>query len=273
MLTQIITMVNLPLTGKYCLLADFHSTSVNTHRTFDHNKNQKIMSDNHNTNRKTWLGIVLVIIGVYYLLSNFNLIPDFIPHYFTSWEMIFVLVGGAMLATGRRAGLVFLLIGGISLLPQIFYWPQIHLRDWWPLILIAIGISIFLKRRNVDFPKRHGKIDDDYIDEVSIFGGTEKSISSQNFKGGKVTSVFGGSEISFLSTKLSNEENVIDVFCLFGGSSFIVPSDWTVVMDSFIIFGGFSDKRPLTSNANVDPSKVLRIKGFVMFGGGEIKSI
>ena len=60
------------------------------------------------------------------------------------------------------------------------------------------------KKKNKDFTKIKGMIDDDYIDEVSIFGGAEKSISSQNFKGGKVTSVFGGSEIIFLSANLSN---------------------------------------------------------------------
>ena len=48
-------------------------------------------------------------------------------------------------------------------------------------------------------------LDEDYIDEVSIFGGTKKKISAQNFKGGKITTVFGGSEINFLDTQLSNE--------------------------------------------------------------------
>ncbi|MFY0651849.1 MAG: hypothetical protein JXQ96_07440 [Cyclobacteriaceae bacterium] len=231
------------------------------------------MKKHNQTNNNAWVGIVLVAIGAYFLFRNLNFIPDFIPHYFFGWEMIFVIIGGSMLATGRRSGLIFLLIGAITLLPQVFYWPQIHIRDWWPLILVAIGVSFILKRRDQGRRSRLGEVDDDYIDDVSIFGGNERQVSSQNFKGGKVTSVFGGSELNFLNCKLSDQENIIDVFCMFGGSTFIVPSDWTVVMDSFIIFGGFADKRPLVSNEGQDPSKVLRIKGFVMFGGGEIKSI
>ena len=173
-----------------------------------------------------------------------------------------------MLATGRRSGIVFLLIGGISLLSEVFYWPHISLRDWWPLILVAIGVSMLMKKRHHVFNRDTVSLDEDYIDEVSIFGGTKKKISAQ-----KITTVFGGSEINFLDTQLSNEENIIDVFCMFGGSALLVPADWTVVVESFIIFGEYADKRPLMSNVSQDPTKVLRIKGFVMFGGGEIKSI
>ncbi|MEQ9287871.1 MAG: DUF5668 domain-containing protein [Cyclobacteriaceae bacterium] len=232
------------------------------------------MKTNRNTSRNAWIGVVLVAIGGYYLLRNLHFIPSFIPHYFFDWEMIFILIGGAMLATGRRAGVVFLAIGAISLLPQVFLWPHIYIRDWWPLILIAIGVSILMKRRHEGYQsQRAGTTDDEYIDEVSILGGSEKTITSRNFKGGKITSLFGGSKINFLNAELSPDENILDVFCMFGGSTLIVPSDWTIIMDSFIIFGGYSDKRPFTSNVSPNPDKVLRIKGFVMFGGGEIKSV
>ncbi|MEQ6120456.1 DUF5668 domain-containing protein [Reichenbachiella sp. MALMAid0571] len=231
------------------------------------------MREHNNSRKNVWIGVLLVTLGAYFLFRNFDLIPDFIPHFLFGWQSVFILIGATMLVTGKRSGVVFLLIGGISHLSHIFYWPHISLRDWWPLILVAIGISILMKRRHQGFSRDTVSIDEDYIDEVSIFGGSKKKVSAQNFKGGKVTSIFGGSEINFLDARLSNEENIIDVFCMFGGSSFIVPADWTIVMESFIIFGGYADKRPLVSNVTQDPGKVLRIKGFVMFGGGEVKSI
>jgi len=231
------------------------------------------MREHKHSGKNVWLGVVLVSIGGYFLLRNFDLIPDFIPYYFFGWQSIFVLIGGTMLATGRKSGAIFLLIGGISLLSEVFYWPHISLRDWWPLILVAIGISILMKRRHHGLNRDPINLDEDYIDEVSIFGGTKKKISAQNFKGGKITTVFGGSELNLLDAQLSNEENIIDIFCMFGGSALLVPADWTVVVESFIIFGEYADKRPLMSNVSQDPTKVLRIKGFVMFGGGEIKSI
>ena len=232
------------------------------------------MNEQNKTGKKPWVGVLLVSIGAYFLLRNLDLIPSFIPHYLFGWESIFIIVGASMLTSGKRGGIVFLAIGGISLLSEIFYWPHIDLRDWWPVILIAIGVSFILNRRNRELDRRgDGSSDDDYIDEISIFGGSEKNITSQNFKGGNVTAVFGGSDLNLLNARLSNDQNIIDVFCMFGGSTLIVPNDWTIVMDAFVIFGGYADKRALSSHTPQDPDKVLRIKGFVMFGGGEIKSM
>jgi cadmium resistance protein CadD (predicted permease) len=141
------TIEILPVTDIYRAFTDCHCPSIYASRKFDRNKINKTMNNNNKSHKNVWLGIVLVTIGAYYLLRNFNLIPYFVAHYLTSWEVIFVLIGGSMLATGRRTGLIFLLIGGISLVPQIFYWPQIHLRDLWPLILIAIGFYVIIRRK------------------------------------------------------------------------------------------------------------------------------
>ncbi len=225
---------------------------------------------NTDNNSKTWFGIVLVVLGGYFLLNNLDLIPSFIPYYFFGWEMILIVIGGAMLVTGRKEGFIFLIIGAVFIIPDIFYWPRIRFRDWWPIVLIIIGISIFLRRRDGGF-RDVGDVDEDYIDDSSIFGGSEKSVSSKNFKGGKVTSIFGGSTINFSDAKMAEEGAIIDVFCLFGGNELIVPSDWTVVNESFVIFGGFSDRRSRSVTEKNDPKKILKIKGSIVFGGSEIK--
>lgn len=227
------------------------------------------MSNSQNKNSRAWLGIFLVGLGSYFLLRNLDLIPSFIPYYLFGWETIIILVGGSMLATGRREGLVFLLIGGLFLAPEIFDIPRIRIRDWWPIVLIIIGGSIFLKRRGMG-SKKIGEIDEDFFESTSIFGGTEKSFTSQNLKGGRMTSVFGGSEVYLNNAQLAPEGAVIDCFCMFGGHEIYVPNDWTVVNESFVIFGGFSDTRP---NTPKDESKVLKIKGSVIFGGADIKGI
>lgn len=230
--------------------------------------------NNHNSkSRKAWLGIFLVSLGAYFLLRNLGLIPSFIPWYLFGWEMVFILIGGSMLVSGKKEGLIFLAIGGLSILPEIFYWwPHTDLRDLWPIILIAIGISIFTKRRkNESGSNSKHENDDDFLDESVLFGGSEKSFTSQNFKGGKVTTIFGGSEINFANAKMASEEVILDVNCAFGGIAFVVPSDWTVVNDSTVIFGEFADKRPNSTIQTNDPNKVLRIKGSVAFGGAEIK--
>lgn len=230
------------------------------------------MGDSNNPNQKTWLAIVLVVLGSVFLLNNLDLIPNFIPYYLFGWEMIFVLVGGSMLVTGRREGFIFLLIGGFFLLDEIFYLPRFHVRDWWPLVLIIIGVSIFLRRRNQDHSTKYESGDSDFFEDTVVFGGSEKSCTSQDFKGGRVTTIFGGLDVDFTSTKMVQEEVVLDLFCVFGGSNFRVPNDWTIVNDSYVIFGGYSDLRSRSDIEMNDPNKILRIKGSVVFGGVEIKS-
>ena len=221
----------------------------------------------HDKNRNTWVAIVLIGLGAFFLFRNFDFFPYWIPSYLFGWEMIMILIGVAMLVTGKREGLIFLGIGGIFILNDIFYLPHWHMGNLWPVILIIIGVSLFISRRNQS-QANDNEDDADFFNDTAIFGGSERSFSSKNFKGGKVTSVFGGSDVNFQDAELGQREVIIDQFVMFGGNAFRVPDDWTVINESFVIFGGFGDKR---RNADRDPNKILRIKGTVIFGGGEIK--
>ena len=222
-----------------------------------------------NSSSKTWLGIVLVLIGTYFLLDNLHLIPSFIPYWVFGWESILVIIGGAMLITGRREGLIFLGIGVFFLLPDLFHIPRFHFRDWWPVILILIGISIFLRTRNNSYSQVEGN--DEFFNDTSIFGGTEKTITSNNLKGGRVTSLFGGSSLNLINATLGQKDVMLDYLCIFGGNEIIVPNDWTVINEATVIFGGFTDDRGKISGTKPDSEKILRIKGLVMFGGCEVR--
>lgn len=227
------------------------------------------MSRHENTNSKVWLGLVLVLLGSYFLLRNLHMIPSFLPYWLFDWEMIFILIGGAMLVTGRREGLVFFAIGAFFILPDILHIPHFRIRDWWPVILIALGLSIFLRRRS--YSGKNSEINEEYFDDTSIFGGSAKTITSQNLKAARINSIFGGSELNLLNAKLGQKEVIVDCLCLFGGNEIIIPNDWTVVNEMFVIFGGFSDKRASVSGVAQDPEKVIRLKGMVIFGGSEVR--
>jgi hypothetical protein len=58
---------------------------------------------------------------------------------------------------------------------------------------------------------------------------------------------------------------------MFGGWTLRVPPNWHVKNEVLAIFGGISDKRYLPEGAIQDNTRQLIVKGFVMFGGGEIK--
>ena len=141
-------------------------------------------------------------------------------------------------------------------------------------LLILVGV-IFI------FSKRHGWNSvnvvsdgsaDDYIDYVNVFSGGERQITSENFRGGKITAIFGGNEIDLTKSRLAPGINVLEVACIFGGTTIIVPDDWWVKIEVTPVLGGFTDSRKLTPGRVVDSTKQLVIKGAVVFGGGEVKS-
>ena len=215
------------------------------------------------SNRKrAIIGILLVAVGLIFLLDNLGFDINF-PRHLLRWPMVFVAIGIVNLVSGNlRPALVFFALGTVFYLQ---YFDLIEIREIWPVILIIVGISFLLRRKQATI--REGT-EQDTFDEVAIFGGIEKKFVSQKLKGGKVTSLFGGSEIDLRGSK-PVEGAVVEVFCMFGGVEIMVPEDWKVNMQATAIFGGFSDERKSTTP---DPSATIHIKGFVMFGGGELRN-
>ena len=213
--------------------------------------------------KRAIIGVLLVLIGGIFLLDNLGFDID-IPYYLFSWPAIFVVFGVINLVSGNgKAALIFF---GLATVFYLHYYDVVKLRDIWPAILIFIGLTFILRRKSE--PKNISESGDNFFDEVAVFGGTERKYISDNLQGGKITCVFGGSEIDLRGSKAQNGA-VIEIFCMFGGVELMVPEDWKVNMDATAIFGGFSDARKNVTNAT---ETTVHIKGFTMFGGGEIKN-
>lgn len=220
--------------------------------------------------KRLGVGGLLILIGAIFLLSNLGVIPWELRHYVFSWKGILIIVGTALIISkdDKTPGIILVAIGSAFLIPEIL---GIHfsMRTFWPVILIIIGVLFVLRQRGQDPFNKDKENNVDYIDDVNIFGGGEVIINSQNFKGGKVTSIFGGGQYNMMHAKLGTNPVVMDCFAMFGGATFIVPRDWKVKLEVTAIFGGFSDKRNIGTTSEED---VMVIKGFVLFGGGELKS-
>lgn len=214
------------------------------------------------------IGILLIILGALFVMRNYEIL-DFPYEYFT-WEYFFILIGLLffLLSRNKTAGVVLIAIGLFNLVPEL-----------WPLLLVLIGLYIIFGRkgkfRYSPSPVEPGQPRDsnDYFESISIFGGGSKIVNSDNFKGGSIVSIFGGSEINLTNSKLAEGENNIEITAVFGGTTLIVPSDWNVELDVLPIFGGFGDKRMKDPNKKIQEGRKLLIKGIVLFGGGEIKTI
>lgn len=227
--------------------------------------------DKIKSNNRLNFGILLVVAGLFFLLGKMGIIPDAVYDALTRWPMIFVIIGVVNLINREfTAATIFLVIGGYFLFSDFFNLRYVW--DLWPVLLIFVGLMFIFKQnrriKNLNLPVNS----EDVIDEVAIFGGREVKVESQNFMGGKITSIFGGSDIHLLNARMSDQGAVIDMVAIFGGTKIYIPRDWTVKTDVVSIFGAFTDKRLYFSESS-DASKVLYIKGTVIFGGGELVNL
>jgi predicted membrane protein len=209
------------------------------------------------------------------VLKNTGFFPDFVGDIIFSWPMLLVTIG-LVITLGssekKSSGIIVMAVGGFFLIPHIFR-ETFDINMFWPSIFIIIGvIFIFSKRKGWNSVSTAPQSGDDYIDFIHIFSGGERQIVSNNFRGGKVTAVFGGSEIDLTRATLAPGVSELEIACVFGGTTIIVPDDWNVKIEVVPVLGGFGDQRKLIPGRTVDTTKQLIIKGAVVFGGGEVKS-
>jgi len=103
----------------------------------------------------------------------------------------------------------------------------------------------------------------------SVFSNIEKTILSKNFKGGRITNVFGSTELDFTHADLTGAA-VLDLSLVFGAVSLTVPCDWRVETDLSQLLATVDDYRnDVYKTRNSD--KVLTIKGSSVFANVEIQ--
>lgn len=232
--------------------------------------------------RKIILGILLIASGVLLLGFNAHLINPAYEDIIFSWPMLLIAIGFLnMFKEGHSfSGIVLMLVGIFFLLPYLFFLPDNFALNFWPGLLIIIGILI-IARRTIFHSHFHShkfeatselKNEAGYIVLNNIFGGGKHKVPPTEFKGGKISNIFGGTELDLTQATLAPGTNVLEVDCIFGGASIIVPTDWVVTIQVTSIMGGFNDKRSVIRNTNTASGSELIIKGSAIFGGGDVKS-
>ena len=229
----------------------------------------------HLTSNRPIIGVILVLIGFFLVMRNTGIFPSFIEHVVFSWPMLLVAIGLVITlgsSGSKSSGVIVMAVGAFFLIPHIFR-DAFDVDMFWPSIFIIIGIIfIFTKRHGWNSVASTGVTGDEYIDIVNVFSGGERQIVSENFRGGRISAVFGGTEIDLTKAKLATGRNELEIACVFGGATLIVPDEWNIMIEVTPVLGGFSDSRKLIPGRTVDTTKQLLIKGAVVFGGGEIKS-
>jgi len=224
-------------------------------------------------------GLILILAGLVLLLANFDIIQGNVGHYLFNWKTILIALGIIFIGAkeNKTSGYILLGLGIVFWLPELVGPYYISFSDiFWPSILILVGLLLISKHQGIF---KHGKKgpggisegQKGYLNDTSIFSGGVKIIKSDNFKGGNLTAIFGGSEFDMRQVELTPDGAVIDMVTIFGGTKFIIPEDWVVYPDAVAILGGISDKRAVKMT-DEKSEKSLIIKGVVIFGGVEFKS-
>ncbi len=252
-----------------------------------------------------WSGAFILLVGVAALAKSFIIDMNWL----FSWQMLLIALGCFIGVRNKFRGggwLAMILIGSYFLIESYFVFDHSLRRFFWPLALIGLGAYLIFRPyrsknifyttndlasaateeetsanptsntsvTNADTTNTTGQqaiLEQEILDVVSVFSGIKKNIYSKNFKGGEIVCVFGGAEINLVQANFQQPQIEIESVQIFGGAKLIVPSDWVIHNEAVAIFGGIEDKRPQPVAIPV-PAKILVLKGFVMFGGIEIKS-
>lgn len=223
-------------------------------------------------NKTIVFGVLVMAAGLALLLRNLGILDRSVSRIIFSWEMLVIVIGFAnTFGHSKVWGFLLMIVGGVFLTSRIYGMPLSFWQVALPTLVILIGVALLFSSLNFFSKRRVLKVsdNDDVIEDVAVFAGSERSIHSESFKGGKILAVFGGSKLNMSRVVLAPGVNELEIVCVFGGVSLIVPPEWNIKVEVFNIFGGYEDKRSVSL---IDMNKTLVIKGVTVFGGGEVKS-
>lgn len=224
------------------------------------------------------LGILVIAAGILLLARNTGFLDPTVSRIIFSWEMLLVAIGVINIFWRQSfwSGVILIGVGGFFLLVNFYHMPFSTWQLFLPALIILVGLKMIFGTSHIGkrmfkeplFSQSVGN--EDFFEDVAVFGGGERRVVTPNFKGGRMISIFGGSKVDLTHSNIvAGDRPMIEVVSIFGGSGLLVPSDWNVKVEVFNIFGGYVDKR---IPSQVDSNKTLVIKGITIFGGGEVKS-
>ncbi|MBS4027222.1 MAG: cell wall-active antibiotics response protein [Ignavibacteriales bacterium] len=168
----------------------------------------------------------------------------------------------------KTAGFILVFIG------ILFFLDTLDIADFgelihrfWPLILILIGIRMLVNyNRKKDITPEHQSSqsgqtysagetipppvpptfssttqsisNSDTINESEIFGELSLDVTSQNFRGGRISAVFGDVKIDLTKSMVADGDYVLDLSSVFGDITLLISKDTAVSIQSEATFGG-----------------------------------
>jgi predicted membrane protein len=229
-------------------------------------------------------GIFIVAVGVLFLLRELGV---WMPVWLFTWQMLVIAIGlfVGLKHSFRSFGWMITVLVGLAFMLKEFA-PWLHIGKFlWPIVIILVGIFMIfkprrdacagrLKWRQYRRERRNSGTSvsgEDYIDFNAVFGSINKNVISKSFRGGEVNAVFGGAEINSMKSDFEGKVE-LEINAVFGGVRMIIPPHWTIKSEIAAVMGSVEDNRPMTTDKQPDPDKVVILQGNAVFGGIELQS-
>jgi predicted membrane protein len=212
------------------------------------------------------VGFVLITLGVLFLLDQNDVLDsgDLIADW---WPIVFVVAGLLYLSFSPRHIMVpaVLIIIGLALLARsLDFVPDWLQTVFWPLVLVAIGLWVIFGSALGTANVQRG----DRVNSLVAFFGRQVVNESQQFGGGSIFAVFGGTDVDLRGARPVPDGAAMDVIVAFGGVDIVVPEGWRVEVKGIPLFGGWSNKTNRDQTSADAP--LLSIEALVAFGGLDI---
>jgi hypothetical protein len=231
------------------------------------------------------IGLLVLSLGVLFLLNNLGYADA--HDWFRFWPVIIVALGAVKLFHARHAGAAlgasFWILAGTWLLlnklniVKLEFWRALLL--YWPLLLVGVGLSIvwrtFRRRDDVKDAKAFSAFESARsLRTFQVFGGTKRAIGSSDFKGGEITTIFGGVNLDLSRAQIAPSQDgapeaVLELLVMWGGVELRVPEGWVIDVRVSPILGGIEDR----TRPSADPrAPRLVLQGNIIMGGVEVKN-
>lgn len=222
------------------------------------------------------MGLLLLLLGVGFLLDQFygwHLVTQF-------WPALLILVGLNTLIRHPRHPwwpLLLMVLGVLSLMRTLH---QTVLNPWAVIgaaLLIGFGLRLLIpqreRRATSSTAVAHGGVSmtltDERIDRSVAFGGLQLRLTSQAFRGGRVSVAFGGADINLREANLAPEGAELVLDTTFGGIQLRVPVGWPIEVTGSPMPGS-CEVRTTNTEIAIPGGAALRIRCGGAFGGVEI---
>lgn len=139
-------------------------------------------------------------------------------------------------------GIILIILGMLFLLDNMDVVDFGYVvRTYWPALLILWGISILMKKKEREVTAAFSDVskstESELFHKSSVFGNIVVNVTSQNFKGGSVSTVAGDCEIDLTKAMIVDGEHWLRLSGVVGSSKIILSKDIAISISAHTVFG------------------------------------